>query len=180
MEMKYIACFGDSLIEGYPFGTECSWCKIAEEGEDFRLLNYGVCGECCDEIFWRLEHTPLQENLYGIIFLGGANDALCGRPPQLTIQDIDRAAKFAAEHELRFAVVLPLISNDLELNRRLWEVTNLLKSKSYFFIDLQEGIGYGADELARAYVDGVHPTIATYAKMGMIAKPQIEKFLESE
>lgn len=175
--LKNILCFGDSLIEGFPFGKECSWCAEAESGGDFRLLNYGVCGECCDDILWRLEHIRLPNQVDGLIFLGGANDVLCGRSAQESVGNIDRAAAWAQEKGWPFAVVLPLISDDLLLNAGLKKLTDLLKQRDYFFIDLQPGISYGADELARAYVDGVHPTAATYRKMGEVARPQIEKWL---
>lgn len=178
--MRYIACFGDSLIEGFPFGPECSWCKVAEEGSDFRLLNYGVCGECCDDVFWRLSHTNLPEHVEGIIFLGGANDALCGRRPVQVVQDILKVADFAKERGLGLAVVLPLMSDDLDLNAALLEITKLLKQQNLYFFDLQDGIGRSGEELARAYVDGVHPTVATYRKMGLVARQQIENWLKIE
>ena len=175
--MKTILCFGDSLIEGFPFGKDCSWCATAETGATFRLLNYGVCGECCDDILWRLQHTHLPEQVDGLIFLGGANDVLCGRSAKESVLNIDKAAEFAKEKGWRFAVVLPLISEDLLVNEGLKKITDLLKQRSYHFIDLQPGIGYGGDELARAYVDGIHPTAVTYRRMGEVARPQIEKWL---
>lgn len=176
--MRYIACFGDSLIEGFPFGPECSWCKAAEQGGDFRLFNYGVCGECCDDIFWRLSRTVLPEGVEAVIFMGGANDALCGRRPDQVVRDIMKAAEFAKARGLGFALVLPLISAEAELNGALAEITKLLKQQDLYFLDLQEGVGLNPEEIARAYVDGVHPTAATYGRMGAVARRQIKNWLE--
>lgn len=175
--MDIVACFGDSLVEGFPFGKDCSWCAVAETGTNFQLLNYGVCGECCDDILFRLQHTPLPQGLKGIIFLGGANDALMGRDPKNSLMMVKMANNFAKEHGLQFAVVLPLVSGDLQLNSWLANFTKLLQQEKFNFIDLQQGIGYADEELAEAYLDGVHPTAATYKAMGMVARPQIERWL---
>ena len=75
-----VACFGDSLIQGFPFGPRYSWTAAAEEGTDLRLINYGVCGDCCDDIFYRLRTALLPAHIRHIIFLGGANDLLQQRP----------------------------------------------------------------------------------------------------
>jgi len=178
--MHYIACFGDSLIQGFPFGPDCSWCATAEENSNFRLLNYGVCGECCNDIFHRLISTPLSEKVIGIIFLGGANDMLLGINPDQSVNFIKQSAKWSNEHKLLFAVVLPLISNDLELNQKLLTLSELIKKElpDVFQIDLQDGIGYGSDELSSAYLDGVHPTVSTYKKMGAVARSQITQWLK--
>ncbi|HAT98720.1 MAG TPA: lysophospholipase, partial [Acidaminococcaceae bacterium] len=47
--MNTIACFGDSLIEGFPFAQENSWVAQVEKVTELRMLNHGVCGECCDD-----------------------------------------------------------------------------------------------------------------------------------
>lgn len=174
--MLKIACFGDSLIEGFPFGPEVSWCAEAEQGANFQLLNYGVCGECCADISWRLQHTVLPEDVSGIIFLGGANDGLCGVPPEQSALAVRRAADWANRRHLHFAVVLPFLCADLELNRRLAQLTRLLRQEGYYFFDLQDGLG--GEELENSFTDGVHPTVMAYRRLGQVARPQIECWIK--
>ena len=54
--MHYIACFGDSLIQGFPFGNRASWVAAVEAQGQIKMLNYGLCGDCCDDIFERMEY----------------------------------------------------------------------------------------------------------------------------
>ena len=53
--MQTVACFGDSLIYGFPFGPRTSWLAEAEKVTGDKFLNYGVCGDCTDDILFRLQ-----------------------------------------------------------------------------------------------------------------------------
>ena len=79
--MNYVACFGDSLIQGYPYSNQNSWIAEVEKYAEVKMLNYGVCGECCDDILARLKMTKLPEYVRHILFLGGANDIIQGKSP---------------------------------------------------------------------------------------------------
>ena len=57
--MQTVACFGDSLIYGFPFGPRISWLAEAEKLTGDKFLNYGVCGDCTDDILSRLKNMPL-------------------------------------------------------------------------------------------------------------------------
>ena len=70
--MYYLACFGDSLIQGFPFGNKASWVAELEATNEIKALNYGLCGDCSDDIFDRLRFMQLPEQVKHIVFLGGA------------------------------------------------------------------------------------------------------------
>ena len=72
--MKYVACYGDSLVQGFPFGPRYSWTAQVEKLTQIKMLNYGVCGDCCDDIIYRMRQYALPEYVHYVIFLGGAND----------------------------------------------------------------------------------------------------------
>ena len=135
--MLYAACFGDSLIEGFPYGKRASWCAAAEEftaGDGKRalkLLNYGLCGDCTDDILDRLrQYRPTLPPYVGhIIFLGGANDIIQGVPRTATAAAAARAAAFCEEEGLRLGVVLPFISGEEELNRYLYPLREALAAE---------------------------------------------------
>ena len=57
--MKYVACYGDSLVQGFPFGPRYSWTAQVEKLTQIKMLNYGVCGDCCDDIIYRMRQYVL-------------------------------------------------------------------------------------------------------------------------
>lgn len=67
--MQIVACFGDSLIYGFPFGPRISWLAEAEKLTGDKFLNYGVCGDCTDDILSRLKTMPLPAHIKHILFL---------------------------------------------------------------------------------------------------------------
>lgn len=187
--MLYIACFGDSLIEGFPFGRGASWCAAAEAATSgcgaraLKLLNYGLCGDCCDDIFdrMRLYRRSLPEYVRHVLFLGGANDILQGTPRRDTLRYVDRMVQWCGEEGLRLCVVLPIISGEEELNRYLYTLREDLYMRlpdSVYALDLQPAIGLEAGERRRAYVDGVHPSCASYRRMGEYAAPLLQQWAE--
>ena len=49
-----IACFGDSLTYGYPYGPAASWVKEAGEKLGIAAVNEGICGQTSADILARL------------------------------------------------------------------------------------------------------------------------------
>lgn len=169
-----IACFGDSLVQGFPYGTKYSWTETARIPGRIELLNYGLCGDCCDDIFERLRRCCLPEDVRHILFLGGANDALQGTPQEFTMGVLDRAADWCAGKDYRLCIVLPLISADGYLNRRLLnlrqEISFRLRDRA-MILDVQPAVGMDAAARKAAYLDGVHPKSEVYEAIGRYAGP---------
>lgn len=181
--MQYIACFGDSLIQGFPFSNRTSWIATVEAQSKIKMLNYGLCGDCCDDIFERMQYTMLPEHIQHILFLGGANDVIQQRPSEVVMADLERVCKWCQEKNYRLAIVLPLISSDELLNRKLWDLRQQIEVKfkdKAFLLDLQPAIGLNAAERKKAYLDGVHPTAATYKNMGKYAEPLLLEWVEQK
>lgn len=181
--MYYAACFGDSLIQGFPFGARYSWTAAAEEAGRLRLLNYGLCGDCCDDILQRLQNTVLPEYVRHIIFLGGANDLLQMRPQKFILADLEKVYRWCEEKGYRLCIVLPLISSEPELNIHLEKLKSSIRdsfAKRVFLLDLQQPLGLTQKQRKQSYLDGVHPTAAAYRAMGLYAEPLLEHWLRSE
>lgn len=180
--MKYIACFGDSLIQGFPYGPNYSWIAACEENRKIKMLNYGLCGDCCDDIFYRLKFYALPDYVKHIVFLGGANDIINGCPYNYTLGLFDKLYAYCQEKDYKLCIVLPLISSDSFLNEKLEKLKNDLltkfSDKNVLMLDLQNAIGQDAKSRKLAYCDGVHPTSATYQAMGSLAGPVLEKWVE--
>ncbi len=187
--MLYGACFGDSLIEGYPFGPRAGWCAAAEEAtaqagaRALRLLNYGLCGDCVGDILARLrQYRPVLPPYVGhIIFLGGANDCLQGLSQAATVAGIQAVAAYCAAQGLELAVVLPLLSGEASLNRSLSPLREAIAQalpETVYVLDLQPALGWELPALGAAYVDGVHPSCAAYQALGRYAAPRLQQWLE--
>ena len=117
--MKYVACYGDSLVQGFPFGSRYSWTAQVEKLTQIKMLNYGVCGDCCDDIIYRMRQYALPEYVHHVIFLGGANDILQGRRIEDISRDYKRVLEWCEEKQYSLCVVLPFISTEQALNRQL-------------------------------------------------------------
>lgn len=179
--MYYLACFGDSLIQGFPFGNKASWVAELEATDEIKALNYGLCGDCTDDIFDRLRMLYLPENVRHILFLGGANDILQGVPEKFTLEVFRKLIAWCDAKNYKLCIVLPLISSDDFLNRKLLNLRQELQMKfkdKVYLLDLQPAIGLDAGTRAKAYLDGVHPTVGTYKNMGAYARPLLLEWLK--
>lgn len=181
--MKYVACYGDSLVQGFPFGPRYSWTAQVEKLTQIKMLNYGVCGDCCDDIIYRMRQYALPEYVHHVIFLGGANDILQGRRIEDISRDYKRVLEWCEEKQYSLCGVLPFISTEQALNRQLLnlrqEAEHICGGKA-FLLDLQPAIGMDAGARFKAYVDGIHPKSQTYEAMGSYAAPLIWKWLKNE
>ena len=181
--VEYIACYGDSLVQGFPFGTRYSWTAAVEKaaGNSIKMLNYGLCGDCCDDILYRMRQYALPQYVHHVLFLGGANDILQGRSLEHILADYKRLLEWCEEKHYSLCVVMPLLSAEEELNHHLLnlrQAVELLCKNKAMLLDLQPAIGLTAAERSRAYLDGVHPKAATYESMGNYAVEYLVNWLE--
>lgn len=181
--MKYVACYGDSLVQGFPFGPRYSWAAQVEKLTQIKMLNYGVCGDCCDDIIYRMRQRRAAGICAARYLLGGANDILQGRRIEDISRDYKRVLEWCEEKQYSLCIVLPFISTEQALNRQLLnlrqEAEHICGGKA-FLLDLQPAIGMDAGARFKAYVDGIHPKSQTYEAMGNYAAPLIWQWLKDE
>lgn len=181
--MFHLACFGDSLVQGFPFGIQASWTAVLDQHPEIRIYNHGLCGDCTDDIFDRMRFRYLEPEIKHLLFLGGANDILQGVPEKFTLETMAKMVKWCEEKNYQLCLVLPLISSDTYLNRRLLNLKQELHFRydsKLFLLDLQPSIGMDETSRAKAYLDGVHPNISTYKAMGEYALPLILDWLKQK
>lgn len=179
--MRYIACYGDSLVQGFPYGPRYSWTAQVEKITQIKMLNYGICGECCDDILFRVRQYALPAYVRNILFLGGANDILQGRKLDAVMDDYKRLLTFCAEKNYQLCIVLPFISADEWMNRQLLNLKQELEmqfAEKALLLDVQSAIGLDAGERKRAYLDGVHPLAKIYTAIGEYAAPQLDAWVK--
>ena len=181
--MHYIACYGDSLIQGFPYGPKYSWTAQVEQLTQLKMLNYGICGECCDDIVFRVRQYALPAYVKHILFLGGANDILQGRKLEAVMDDYKRLLAFCEEKQYQLCIVLPFISADAYLNRQLLNLKQELVmhyAHKALLLDVQSAIGLDAGARKKAYLDGVHPLAKVYTAIGEYAAPILQKWVDDE
>lgn len=168
-------------MQGFPFGPRYSWTAQVERLLPVKMLNYGVCGDCCDDIVFRVRQYVLPQYVRHVLFLGGANDMLQRRSLSDIMADYRRLYEFCAEKDYALAIVLPFVSADAALNRGLLNLRQELEyryAEKAQLLDLQLAIGLD-DKIRRlAYCDGVHPQAATYEAIGSYAAPLLQRWLE--
>ena len=63
-------------------------------------MNYGVCGDCTDDILSRLQTMPLPAHIKHILFLGGVNDIIQMRPQKFILEDLDKTLRYCQSKTL--------------------------------------------------------------------------------
>lgn len=89
-----IVAFGDSLTAGYQLGPDEGFAerlqaKLAERGQDVRIVNAGVSGDTTSGGLARLDWS-VPPDADGVILELGGNDALRGIDPATTEANLDR------------------------------------------------------------------------------------------
>ncbi|MDO4204186.1 MAG: GDSL-type esterase/lipase family protein [Selenomonadaceae bacterium] len=176
--MTALACFGDSLVYGFPFSSDYSWTAVLEKKYGIKIINEGVCGATTDDILDNMRYTPLPEGVKNVLFFGGANDVIQGCPVKATLDTIERVKRLAAEKGWKLCLVLPLLSGEYLANQKIHTLREELgKQSGVFILDLQPAVGIREDELRKAYIDGWHPKAGVYEKMGEYAGPILTEWL---
>lgn len=181
--MQTVACFGDSLIYGFPFGPRVSWIAEVEKLTGHKFLNYGVCGDCTDDILTRLQTVFLPEQTTHILFWGGANDIIQMRPQKFIVEDLQKTVYYCQDKNLKPGIVLPLVTAESGLNKYLLPLREAISTRFaelVWLLDLQPAVGLTAADRKNAYLDGVHPTAAVYRAMGRYAAPLLKSWLEKD
>ena len=181
--MKTIACFGDSLIEGFPFAPENSWIAQVQKNTGIRMLNHGICGECCDDIKDRLIWRPLPEDVSHVLFEGGMNDIIQGCPLTFSIDQIKQAKQFCDEQNAAFCLVLPWLCGAEELNHLIERLRDAMKKEfenKCYLLDFEPMFLTKKHRMEWFIWDGVHPKAETYEALGNFASPLLENWIKEK
>jgi len=175
--MAVIACFGDSLIEGFPFSSENSWVARVAGNTGMEMLNYGICGECCDDIKDRIIWHPLQKEITHVLFEGGMNDIIQGCPLLFSIEQIKQAKQFCDEQKVPFCLVMPWFCGVDELNPLIERMRAAMKKEFAgicYLLDFEPLLVKAEHRMKWFIWDGVHPKAETYESLGDYASPLLQ------
>lgn len=166
--MTTLACFGDSLAEGYPYGNAASWLAEVERQTNLQVLNYGVCGETTMDIMQRLMRWHPAPHVRHVLYQGGMNDILQGVPLAATLKTMHYADYWCQQHKQKLCLVMPWLSGAAELNPAIQELRQAMREEfaalNLFLLDLQPALSVPVDP--NLFLDGVHPMGMTYKQLG--------------
>lgn len=177
-----IACFGDSLIYGFPYNNDSSWLNIVNKySNTVNCINYGECGFTCDDVYDQMQSFYLPKNVNHILVLSGANDILQERPIKNIISDLANIANWCADRRFALCIILPFLTAYQNYNEKLSLLRKEIFNRTFsenFVLDLQPAIWQDTKIDSDAFFDGIHPTSQTYAKIGFYAIPFLDKWIE--
>lgn len=177
-----LAAFGDSLSAGYQLPPEAAFPvqlqqALTARGLDVEVLNAAVSGDTTSGGLARLDWS-IGEQVDGVIYELGANDALRGVDPVLTREAVDAALARFAERNIPVLVAGMLAPPNLgadygrAFNAIFPELAQKYDTGFYpFFLD---GV---AGDPALNLSDRLHPTAEGVAIIVERILPQVEALL---
>lgn len=179
IERQAIACLGDSITFGFPWGPSQSWVKLAGAIAGKETINLGVNGDSTlgmRERFFE-EVVPLKP---AYVHLLGANDAWLGLNTDVLLQNIDVICSSALEEGICPILAPPLpinaagtpffdTSSNLEHLLREYSkcIVNYARKHNIPLINYASVMGQGESEWPdpTLYYDQVHPNKNGYEAM---------------
>lgn len=177
-----LAAFGDSLSAGYQLPPEAAFPvqlqkALDAKGLDVEVRNAAVSGDTASGGLSRLDWS-IAEDVDGVIYELGANDALRGIDPSLTREAVDAALARFAEREIVVLVAGMLAPPNLgadygeAFNAIYPELADKYGAGLYpFFLD---GV---AGDPALNLADRIHPTAEGVAVIVERILPDVEALL---
>lgn len=174
-----IACFGDSLTEGYGLRTDEALPAVLERrlrdrGIDARCLNFGVSGDTSEDGLERL-HAVLGAEPDRVVLAFGANDCFLDDP----VDEV--TARLSALIEAFLDRDIPVLLAGVNAGLNPDESYRARFEKMYPHLAKRYGLALFPDLLAPyqgnpslTLLDGLHPNEAGVEAMGRALLPLVE------
>lgn len=106
-----IACLGDSITFGFPYGPEFSWVNLAALETGLTMLNFGLNGDTTSGMLSRMQKYVIPGNPDWVVITGGTNDAWLGCGLDEVKYNFERMIELAREHGMRPVMGIPIPVN---------------------------------------------------------------------
>ena len=153
---------------------------------EWTVINQGINGQRSDEILARFDSSVLKHHPQIVVVLAGVNDLYQGYPPETIIKNLKAIYARAAAAQIRViaCTILPYNRMSAQVEARMRQVNKWIASyspsNSISFCDLFEAVENPDRPCTLvSTIDGLHPDIAGYRKMGEALTAVIEKLLKS-
>ncbi len=155
-----MACFGDSITEGYLVDRDKSWPSVLERISDkkIRTINFGISGDTTYNALIRLDEV-LNSKADTLFIEFGINDFFMGLPVEGSEDNLNKIISAALKKHMKVIVAgFSFKGQGSEEWERMYE--SLSKKLPIF---LYKNIFYGIDECNYCFLpDGLHPNAKGY------------------
>ncbi len=153
-----LACFGNSITEGYMVPRDKSWPAILEQISEIKTLNFGISGDTTFDALGRLE-TVLNAQHDAVFVELGINDFFMGIPMESTKKNLGRICQTFLDRQKE--VFLAGFSFKGQGSKN-WEGM-YRELSAEFAINLYPNIFKGISGNSRFFLpDGLHPNSEGY------------------
>lgn len=154
---------------------------MAQAHPEWTVINQGINGQRSDEILARFDSSVLRHHPQIVVVLAGVNDLYQGYPPEIVIKNLKAIYARAAAAHIRViaCTILPYNRMSAEVEARMRRVNEWIASasasNSISFCDLFQAVeNPDRPGTLVSTIDGLHPDIAGYKKMGEALTAVIE------
>lgn len=184
-----VACLGDSITHGFPYGPESSWVAILGDKLGLNMINRGINGDTTDSMLYRFDRHVAAHRPSHAVVMGGINDILMGVNVREIKSNIERIVErsFSGGICPVLGITTPLVSEMIgyydrhalavldELHRELRRYALEKEIPAVDFCLALTGTDGNAD--ASLFVDGGHPNREGYRRMALAAEKILSRLV---
>ncbi|MBU4191428.1 MAG: arylesterase [Proteobacteria bacterium] len=175
-----IACFGDSLTEGYGLRPGQALPAVLErlldeEGMRTRCLNFGVSGDTASDGLRRID-TVLKAVPDAAVVAFGANDCFQGDPVPLVRATLGRIIKTLLDRSIPVLLVgiTAALNPDAEYRRAFYPIFTSLAAEHALDLFPDILVSYSGNP-ALTLPDGLHPSASGVEAIARDLLPQVRQ-----
>lgn len=169
-----IACLGDSLTWGFPYGTPYSWVNLVSQRTGLKMINLGLNGNTTEDMLHRFPFQVLPAKPTHVVLMGGTNDIIMQETfPRITL-NLQNLVEMAQKHKIIPILGLPIPLGWKEAEVRLERIRawmrDLARTQNLKVIDFNRAfyqVNSEGEWIPRweLMLDGSHPAIEGYIAM---------------
>lgn len=184
-----VACLGDSITHGFPYGQKDSWVFLAGEKLGLDMINLGINGDTTGGMLWRFGRQVIPRGPSHLVIMGGINDVLMGIGTEEILFNIREITARSLANGICpvIGVTTPLAGEALDYyDRQALPVLEDLRRgiRRYAFesdipaIDFHSAlVGQGGIADSGLLVDGGHPNREGYRRMARVAEAALSRIV---
>lgn len=177
-----MVALGDSITQGYPFGSEASWVNILKKEQGFNIVNKGINGDTLEGMLDRFDGDVKSLSPQIVIVMGGTNDAFNAYSLSAMEYNLTRIIKIAEKTSIKPIIGVPIPVDDPAIEAKLQCFRSFIKSytkhNNIFIIDFFNTLADSSGRIKREYdFDGVHPSREGYKIMSKVASDGLKEVI---
>jgi acyl-CoA thioesterase-1 len=173
---------GDSITQGYPFGSKASWVNILKNEHGLNIENKGINGDTLEGMLERFDNDVKFLSPKLVIVMGGTNDVFDGYSLSAMEYNLKQIVKRAEALSIKPIIGIPIPVDDPAVEAKLKRFRFFLKEFTIqnkipvinFYNEMVDSSG----KIKAEYdFDGVHPSREGYKIMSKVAHYGLKEIL---